>query len=113
MLISLKLKKKSENYVLKGYFNILNESIIPGNMLKVSFKPLLFSNGRETSLEQIKKGIITVNMEKEESKELIPVTNIFENIEFKDEEINVTKNKCDMRGHTGFLLFGIYKNKEA
>ncbi len=36
-----------------------------------------------------------------------------ENIEFKDEEINVTKNKCDMRGHTGFLLFGIYKNKEA
>ena len=77
------IKKKSENFKLKGCFNILNESIIPGQMLKVSFKPLLFSNGRETSLEQIKKGIITVNMEKEESKELIPVTNIFENIEFK------------------------------
>ena len=39
-----------------------------------------------------------------------------DNLQFKDEEINVTKNKCDMRGHTGFLLFGIYKdknNKEA
>ena len=79
------IKKKSENFKLKGCFNILNESIIPGQMLKVSFKPLLFSNGRETSLEQIKKGIITVNMAKEESKELIPVTNIFENIEFKDD----------------------------
>ena len=52
------IKKKSENFTLKGYFNLLNESIIPGNMLKVSFKPLLFSNGRETSLEQIKSGII-------------------------------------------------------
>ena len=32
-----------------------------------------------------------------------------EKIEFKDIDINVTKNKCDMRGHTGFLLFGINK----
>ena len=32
-----------------------------------------------------------------------------EKIEFKDVDINITKNKCDMRGHTGFLLFGIYK----
>ena len=32
-----------------------------------------------------------------------------EKIEFKDVDINVTKNKCDMRGHTGFLLFGINK----
>ena len=45
------IKRKSEKFILKGYFNILNESIIPGNMLKVSFKPLLFANGRETSLE--------------------------------------------------------------
>ena len=30
-------------------------------------------------------------------------------IEFKDVDINITKNKCDMRGHTGFLLFGINK----
>ena len=30
-------------------------------------------------------------------------------IEFKDIDINITKNKCDMRGHTGFLLFGINK----
>ena len=30
-------------------------------------------------------------------------------IEFKDVDVNVTKNKCDMRGHTGFLLFGINK----
>ena len=79
------IKKKSENFELKGYFNILNESIIPGNMLKVSFKPLLFSNGRETSLEQIKNGIISVDMEKKESLESIPVTNTFENIEFKDD----------------------------
>ena len=54
-------------------------------MLKVSFKPLLFSNGRETSLEQIKNGIITVNMLKEESNETIPVTTTFDNIEFKDD----------------------------
>ena len=58
------IKKKSENYVLKGYFNILNESIIPGNMLKVSFKPLLFTNGNEVSLEQMKKCFITVNTTK-------------------------------------------------
>ena len=32
-----------------------------------------------------------------------------EKIEFKDVDINITKNKCDMRGHTGFLLFGINK----
>jgi len=79
------IKKKSENFTLKGYFNLLNESIIPGNMLKVSFKPLLFSNGRETSLEQIKNGIITVIMSKEESREVIPVTNTFDNLEFKDD----------------------------
>ena len=54
-------------------------------MLKVSFKPLLFSNGRETSLEQLKNCIITVNMNKEESRETIPVTTTFENIEFKDD----------------------------
>lgn len=32
-----------------------------------------------------------------------------EKIEFKDVDINITKNKCDMRGHTGFLLLGINK----
>ena len=79
------IKRKSEKFILKGYFNILNESIIPGNMLKVSFKPLLFANGRETSLEQIKNGIITVKMEKEESRESIPVTTTFDNLEFKDD----------------------------
>ena len=79
------IKKKSENYVLKGYFNILNESIIPGNMLKVSFKPLLFTNGNEVSLEQMKKCFITVNITKEESKDLIPVNNVFENIKFNDD----------------------------
>ena len=79
------IKKKSENFTLKGFFNLSNESIIPGKMLKVSFKPLLFSNGRETSLEQIKNGIITVNMIKEESRESIPVNTTFENIEFKDD----------------------------
>ena len=54
-------------------------------MLKVSFKPLLFSNGRETSLEQIKNGIIKVIMLKNESNETIPVTTIFDKIEFKDD----------------------------
>ena len=33
-----------------------------------------------------------------------------EEIQFQDVDINITKNKCDMRGHTGFLLFGINKN---
>ena len=79
------IKRKSENFVLKGYFNFSNESIISGNMLKVSFKPLLFSNGRETSLEQIKNGIIKVIMLKNESNETIPVTTIFDKIEFKDD----------------------------
>ena len=32
-----------------------------------------------------------------------------ESITFQDVDVNVTKNKCDMRGHTGFLLFGINK----
>lgn len=27
--------------------------------------------------------------------------------EIVEKEINVTKNKCDMRGHTGFLIYGI------
>ena len=31
-------------------------------------------------------------------------------LEFKDVDVNVTKNKCDMRGHTGFLFFGINKD---
>ena len=33
-----------------------------------------------------------------------------EEIEFQDVSVNLTKNKCDMRGHTGFLLFGINKD---
>ena len=32
-----------------------------------------------------------------------------EEIQFQTVDINITKNKCDMRGHTGFLLFGINK----
>ncbi len=32
-----------------------------------------------------------------------------EEIMFQEVNIDVTKNKCDMRGHTGFLLFGINK----
>ena len=79
------IKKKSENFILKGFFNFSNESIISGNMLKVTFKPLLFSNGRETSLEQIKNGIITVKMKKLEANEIIPVTTTFDNVEFKDD----------------------------
>ena len=79
------IKRKQENYKLKAYFNLLNESIIPGNMLKVNFKPLLFSNGREASLELIKKGVITVEMKKSENDEILPVTTVFENISFKDD----------------------------
>jgi tRNA (adenine57-N1/adenine58-N1)-methyltransferase len=33
-----------------------------------------------------------------------------EEIQFENVDINITKNKCDMRGHTGFLLFGINKD---
>ena len=33
-----------------------------------------------------------------------------EEIQFQEVNIDVTKNKCDMRGHTGFLLFGINKD---
>ena len=79
------IKRKTENYILKGYFNFLNESIIPGNMLKVNFKPLLFSNGREASLEYIKKGTISVEMLKLENEESLPVSTVFENITFKDD----------------------------
>ena len=79
------IKRKTENYILKGYFNFLNESIIPGNMLKVNFKPLLFSNGREISLEYIKKGTISVEMKKSENEENLPVSTVFENITFKDD----------------------------
>ena len=79
------IKRKTENYKLKGYFNLLNESIIPGNMLKINFKPLLFVNGREASLELIKKGTITVEMTKSEYKENLPVSTVFENISFKDD----------------------------
>ena len=79
------IKRKKENYKLKAYFNLLNESIIPGNMLKVNFKPLLFANGREASLELIKKGTITVEMKKSENDEILPVNTVFENISFKDD----------------------------
>jgi hypothetical protein len=79
------IERKTENFKLKGYFNLLNESIIPGNMLKVNFKPLLFLNGREVSLELIKKGTITVEMTKSENDEKIPITNVFENVTFKDD----------------------------
>ena len=33
-----------------------------------------------------------------------------EEMKFQTIDINITKNKCDMRGHTGFLLFGINKD---
>ena len=33
-----------------------------------------------------------------------------EEIQYQQVDINVTKNKCDMRGHTGFLLLGINKD---
>ena len=79
------IKRKTEDYKLKGYFNLLNESIIPGNMLKINFKPLLFVNGRETSLELIKKGTIIVDMIKSENNEKIPLSTVFENISFKDD----------------------------
>ena len=79
------IKKTTKNYKLKGYFHLLNESIIPGNMLKINFKPILFINGREASLELIKKGIITVKMMKIENEEILPVTSVFENISFKDD----------------------------
>ena len=79
------IKSPRGNYELKGYFYILNESIIPGNMLKVNFKPFLFANGRETTLELIKKGTITVEMEKSENNKILPVSTIFENITFKDD----------------------------
>ena len=79
------IKKNSENYKLKGIFNFSNESIIPGNMLKVTFRPFLYVNGREASLELLKKGEITVEMIKNENNEKIPVTTVFENISFKDD----------------------------
>ena len=79
------IKRPKGNYELKGYFYILNESIIPGNMLKVNFKPFLFTNGRETTLELIKKGTITVEMEKSENNKILPASTIFENITFKDD----------------------------
>ena len=79
------IEKVKGNYQLKGYFNILKESIIPNNMLKVNFKPFLFVNGRETSLELIKKGTITVEMEKSENNNQLPVSTVFENITFKDD----------------------------
>ena len=79
------IKRKTENYKLKGYFNFSNESIIPGNMLKISFKPLLFINGREASLELLKKGTIIVEMIKTENDEKLPVNTVFENISFKDD----------------------------
>ena len=79
------IKRKNENYKLKGYFNFLNESIIPGNMLKVNFKPLLFINGREASLQLIQKNTITVNMVKIENNDNLPVSSVFENITFNDD----------------------------
>ena len=80
-----KIPIKSENYDLKGYFNFNTEGIIPGNNLKVTFKPLLYCNGREVSLEILKNGIITVDMQKSENFENLPVSTIFENVEFKDD----------------------------
>ena len=79
------IKRKTENYKLKGYFNLLNESIIPGNMLKVTFKPLLFANGREVSLDLIKEGTITVKMTKSENNDNLPLITVFENVTFKDD----------------------------
>ena len=79
------IKRRNENIELKGYFNFINESLIPGNMLKVNFKPLLFANGREMSLELIKNGTISVEILKSENNESIPVNTAFENITFKDD----------------------------
>lgn len=35
-----------------------------------------------------------------------------EKINFEKKDVLIAKNKTDMRGHTGFLLFGIYKEND-
>ena len=63
----------------------MNESLIWGNRAKVTFKPLLFVNGRESSVENIKNGNITVKIEKTELDIKIPIEYNFEDIVFNED----------------------------
>ena len=53
---------EEENFKLKGFFQFLNEALIWGQVIKVSFRPFLFVNNRESPIENIKNGKITVDM---------------------------------------------------
>ena len=80
-----KIDIDKENFSLKGYFQFLNESLIAGNRAKVTFHPFLFVNGRESPINNIKNGKITVEMEKTELDKNIPIKTIIENIVFNDD----------------------------
>ena len=63
----------TENFKLEGYFQFLNESLIFGQAIKVTFHPFLFDNDNECSLENIKNGKITIKIEKEDNEENLPI----------------------------------------
>ena len=80
-----KIDIKNEKYELKGYFNFLNESLIWDTEAKITFRPFLFVNGRESYLDNIKNGKITVDITKKQLNENIPNKLILENIVFNDD----------------------------
>ena len=75
-----------EVYRLKGHFNLNHSSIITGNMAKVTFKPLILINDRQTSISILKNNCIKINLTKEEDGNIVPISNTINNIKFNENE---------------------------
>ena len=75
-----------EVYKLKGHFNLNHSSVITGNMAKVTFKPLILINDRETSISILKNNCIKINLTKEEDGNIVPISNTINDIKFNENE---------------------------
>jgi len=80
-----KISIPEEDFKLKGYFQFLNEALIWEEGIKVCFHPFLFVNGRESPIENIKNGKITVNMIIDNIDESLPIKKTIENLVFNDD----------------------------
>ena len=80
------IQSDGEYYTLKGNFNLNSSSVLTGNMAKVTFKPVILVNDRQTSLSILKNNTIQVNLMKEEDGNMVPISNTINDIKFNEND---------------------------
>ena len=80
-----KISIPKEDFELKGFFQFLNEALIWGQKMKVCFRPFLFVNNRQSPIENLKNGKITIDMSIRNIDERLPIKKTIENIAFNDD----------------------------